>query len=742
MQIVNRFALLTALVLAPELAAAHGELAREPRGVDTIVPAAAAPPADPAAQKITIYTAKTIVTLDPGTPTAQAVAVMNGKILGVGTLDQVRGWVTKQDVEIDRRFQNAVIVPGFIEAHMHPQLTGVLWEGIYVGRFDRTSPDGILVKGLDTKQAVLDRIRDTVAKLPADGRWVIAWGYQPEFYNNSPLTRADLDPISNGHPVFIENLSMHIYYANSKAFELADIKDDTNVKGIVKKDGKPTGEIEEIEAALTFIAKLPPLDNDVLVKATRSAAKLAHRTGVTTFADLSFGSVPGGYKAYQTVAADPDFPLRIVLNPIIQVFEQGEIAQKGGLDYLTELHKSDTDRLSFGGVKFVVDGSIQGYTGLFQWPYYFKTFANGVANIQQDDLSKWVLEVHKRGFQAVIHANADQATEMALVALDAAQRQFPQLATRHRIEHNQYVTPDQLSTNEAARHGDQPVRQPHLLLGRPALFDVWRTGPRPADQSGRQCAAAGHSVQPPFGRVGDAGRPAVCDVGGDDAQDHVGTGARPRRTHHGPAGVARRDARRRLPAAAGRPEGLDRNRQARRFHRARPQPARRAQSRTSFATSRCSAPSWAARRFRRVPAGERRSGRRRGLTHVHPRTDRLGRNGQIDHAAVLRRRGCAGLRRRPRGASALRGRGRAGDRGGLSGHDRGRQGRPQQARGARARRPGGARAGSRRSCIPWCRKPSGGSSRRQRLPATRSRCSTSRCCTRSTATSASTPWWW
>ena len=427
-RLVNRFALLTALVLAPGIAAAHTELAREPRGIDTIVPAAAAPPADPAAQKITIYTAKTIVTLDPGTPTAQAVAVMNGKILGVGTLDQVRGWVTNQEVEIDRRFQNAVIVPGFIEAHMHPQLTGVLWEGIYVGRFDRTSPDGVLVKGLDSKQAVINRIRDTVAKLPADGRWVLAWGYQPEFYNNSPLTRADLDPISNGHPVFIENLSMHIYYANSKAFELADIKDDTNVKGIVKKDGKPTGEIEEIEAALTFIAKLPPLDNDVLVKATRGAAKLAHRTGVTTFADLSFGSVPGGYKAYQTVAADPDFPLRIVLNPIIQVFEQGEIAQKGGLDYLTEMHKSDTDRLSFGGVKFVVDGSVQGYTGLFQWPYYFKTFANGVANISQADLSKGVLEVHKRGLQAVIHANGDEATEMALVALDAAQRQFPHLA--------------------------------------------------------------------------------------------------------------------------------------------------------------------------------------------------------------------------------------------------------------------------------------------------------------------------
>ena len=82
--------------------------------------------------------------------------------------------------------------------------------------------------------------------------------------------------------------------------------------------------------------------------------------------------------------------------PIIQVFESPEVAAKGGLDALTEWHKSDTDRLSFGGVKFVVDGSIQGYTGLFQWPGYYKTFANGVANISQDELTKGV----DRGAQA------------------------------------------------------------------------------------------------------------------------------------------------------------------------------------------------------------------------------------------------------------------------------------------------------------------------------------------------------
>ncbi|MGD9503016.1 MAG: amidohydrolase family protein, partial [Methyloceanibacter sp.] len=213
---ICRVILAAALVAAPTLAwAGVHELAREPSGVDTPAPEAS-PPAQPS-KMITIYTAKTIVTEDPGTPTAEAVAVMDGKILGVGTLAEVQGWVTDEEVTIDRQFEDAVIVPGFIEAHMHPQITGVLWLGVYVGRFDRTAPDGTLVKGLETKEAVLARLKDAAAKMAADGSWLVAWGYQPEFYGNAPLTRSDLDPISNGHPVMIENLSMHIYYANSKA---------------------------------------------------------------------------------------------------------------------------------------------------------------------------------------------------------------------------------------------------------------------------------------------------------------------------------------------------------------------------------------------------------------------------------------------------------------------------------------------------------------------------------------------
>jgi hypothetical protein len=141
---IQRCLLAAAFAAAPSVAVAHNELAREPRGIDTLVPPAnSPPPADSSSRKIIIYTAKTIVTLDPGTPTAKAVAVMDGKILGAGTLNEVRGWITNEEFEIDQRFKDAVIVPGFIEAHMHPQFTGVLWQGVYVGRFDRTLPTGL-----------------------------------------------------------------------------------------------------------------------------------------------------------------------------------------------------------------------------------------------------------------------------------------------------------------------------------------------------------------------------------------------------------------------------------------------------------------------------------------------------------------------------------------------------------------------------------------------------------------------
>ncbi len=446
---------LLAMAQGPALAA--GDIVRPPQGVDRIEPVARAsvpapdsgPGSGPDGLAITIYPARTIVTLNPAAPEAEAVAVLDGRILSVGSLEEVTGWAGIREVEIDRRFADAVLVPGFIEAHMHALLTGILWQGVYVGRFDRVAPDGRTVRGLATRQEVLERLAMAAAKLPDDGSWLIAWGYQPEYYNDSPLTRADLDPIAMGHPMFIENLSMHVYYVNSKALEVAGIGADTTVEGILKQDGRPTGELQEMKAVFAFLPKLPPLNAEVLLRSLRDAGRMAHRAGVTTFTDMNFGLVPGAYQAYAAAAADPGFPVRSMLHPVNEIFESGPIAEKGGLDHLLQAHAKDSDRLSLGGVKFIVDGSIQAGTALFRWPYYYRTLENGVANISQEDLNRDVLEVHKRGLQAVIHTNGDKATDMALDAIEAAQKAHPMPDARHRLEHNQFPSQAQLRRMQA-----------------------------------------------------------------------------------------------------------------------------------------------------------------------------------------------------------------------------------------------------------------------------------------------------
>ena len=205
MKIIRQLLLAAAFVAIPNLAFADNhELAREPHGIDTPVPEASPAPAQQPAQKITIYTAKTIVTLDPGTPTAEAVAVMDGKILGVGTLDEVQGWVTDEEVEIDRRFQDAVIIPGLIEAHMHPQITGVLWLGAYVGRFDRTRPTAPSSRGWRPSRPSSTGSRtDAAAKLPNDGDGWWAGGIS----RSSMPTLPSPAPISIRSPTAIRSSS-------------------------------------------------------------------------------------------------------------------------------------------------------------------------------------------------------------------------------------------------------------------------------------------------------------------------------------------------------------------------------------------------------------------------------------------------------------------------------------------------------------------------------------------------------
>ena len=193
---------------------------------------------------ITVYSARRIVTMNPNRPFATHVAVRDGRILGAGSLEELRGW---GEVELDTRFADKVILPGFVEGHSHA-FEGGVWKFPYVGYFDRISPEGTRFKGLKNIDEVVSALQAHEKTLPK-GASLLAWGFDPIYFGGRRMVLADVDRISTERPVVIIHSNFHVANANTPVLAKAGITRTTNVHGIVKDaGGEPTGELQEMAA--------------------------------------------------------------------------------------------------------------------------------------------------------------------------------------------------------------------------------------------------------------------------------------------------------------------------------------------------------------------------------------------------------------------------------------------------------------------------------------------------------------
>jgi len=192
----------------------------------------------------TVYSARRILTMNPSQPFASHVAVRDGRILGTGSLDQLKGW---GKFDLDDRFRDKVILPGFVEGHSHA-FEGGVWKYPYVGYFDRISPEGKRFKGLKNIDEVVAALAVHEKTLPK-GTSLLAWGFDPIYFGGRRMDRGDLDKVSTERPVVVIHSNFHVANANSPVLAKANITRDTNVHGIVKDAaGEPTGELQEMAA--------------------------------------------------------------------------------------------------------------------------------------------------------------------------------------------------------------------------------------------------------------------------------------------------------------------------------------------------------------------------------------------------------------------------------------------------------------------------------------------------------------
>ena len=128
--------------------------------------------------ELVVYTAKKIITMEPALPEATAVAVANGRIVSVGSLESLQPWIEASDTTIDRSLEDKVLMPGFIDPHVHPSLPAVLTQFPFLAPDEWSLPTGEF-PGATTPAAYESRLKALVAAHDDPRVPFIAWGYHP-----------------------------------------------------------------------------------------------------------------------------------------------------------------------------------------------------------------------------------------------------------------------------------------------------------------------------------------------------------------------------------------------------------------------------------------------------------------------------------------------------------------------------------------------------------------------------------
>jgi predicted amidohydrolase YtcJ len=378
-----------------------------------------------------IYRARKILTMNPAQPVATHLAVRAGRILAVGDAAQAQAWGA---APVDDRYADRVLMPGLVEGHCH-LMEGGLWAYVHVGYYDRRGPDGRIWPGLKDLASVVERLKAAEAALSDPAQTLLAWGFDPIHFGSTRLTVDELDQVSATRPVVVMHASLHLMNVNRAGLARAGIDRDCEIEGVHRfPNGEPSGELQEFAAMFPVMRYIGNIFREVssAESGLRDFGRLAVHAGVTTATDLVNDLSPDSLARLAAVTGEADYPVRLV-----PAYRSIDASQPATVDGLRRAMASGHERLRIGAVKLVVDGSIQGFTARLRWPGYFNGAPNGIWVTSPEALAAEVLLFHRAGCQLHIHTNGDEATEVALDAVEQALIAHPRPDHRHTLQHCQ-----------------------------------------------------------------------------------------------------------------------------------------------------------------------------------------------------------------------------------------------------------------------------------------------------------------
>lgn len=359
----------------------------------------------------------TFLTLDERMPNAQAIAVSEGKIVGVGTNNEILSrFYSDKTIDV----KNAFIVPGLVDGHGHVVELGV-------------SLITLNLLGAKSPNAVAAAVREQ-ALTAEPGTWIKGRGWDQNLWSDKSFPdHTILDQAAPNNFVFLVRVDGHAVWVNKKVMDIAGINRQTKspVGGQIVRDknGNPTGIF--IDAAINLVASaIPPPSDTEVESAILRAIDTCARYGLTEVHDAGINQQT--LNIYKKLAEEGKLKIRIYAmyngsdSALPEILKAGPIV--GYKDYFT-----------LRSVKVYMDGALGSRGAALVQSYSDDPHNYGLTEMSEEDLQNLTIASLVNGFQVCTHAIGDRANHIVLNAYQKAMEASGIHNARLRVEHAQVL---------------------------------------------------------------------------------------------------------------------------------------------------------------------------------------------------------------------------------------------------------------------------------------------------------------
>ncbi|MFN3997830.1 amidohydrolase [Algoriphagus sp.] len=386
----------------------------------------------------------------------EAMAITGNKITQLGSSESILALGSTETEIID--LQGKLVTAGFNDAHIH----------FLGGSLGLTHVDLLATSSLEQVLSITQEFN----KNNPEKEWITGRGWQYTYFESGMPDHQTMKALDIDKPVFLRAYDGHSAYANPKAMEMAGISSATVFEGFgdVVKDsnGNPTGALKE--GAMGLVGNLVPAPTyEDKIQALRQGMELAASLGITSMQNAS-GSEEE-LNLYLDLLKKEELTVRYAAS--FSVGEKTSLDQLARFNFLKDSIGTENSWIRADAIKFMIDGVIESHTAAMLEHYSDllsdDELALGMLNITEEKYKTLVKHLDAMGIRLYTHAIGDRGVREVFIAYEKAIEENPPRERRHRIEHIETISPDDIS--RFAKSGILASMEP--IHADPGTVGVW-----------------------------------------------------------------------------------------------------------------------------------------------------------------------------------------------------------------------------------------------------------------------------